>query len=161
MKEGRTKKETIRIRMVEKCKKIRRMASSGMLHRMALVRTDVSEELSASFIRVIRSGEQGTTPAVTGNRHTAKHYSTRTRQRVNHCPQMECLSFRSFCPPVLCSPHNTSSPPAFVDTPDLAVPATHVRAETRGYAVRPVAQKETASLVTQTCRTKLSLCLTA
>jgi hypothetical protein len=30
------------------------MASSGMLRRMALVRTDVSEELSASFIRKTR-----------------------------------------------------------------------------------------------------------
>jgi hypothetical protein len=30
------------------------MASSGMLRRVALVRTDVSEELSASFIRVTR-----------------------------------------------------------------------------------------------------------
>jgi hypothetical protein len=37
------------------------MASSGMLHRVALVRTDVSEELSASFIRVTRIGELGTT----------------------------------------------------------------------------------------------------
>jgi hypothetical protein len=31
------------------------MASSGMLHRVALVRTDVSEELSASFISVVPS----------------------------------------------------------------------------------------------------------
>jgi hypothetical protein len=31
------------------------MASSGMLRRVTLVRTDVSEELSASFIRVIRA----------------------------------------------------------------------------------------------------------
>jgi hypothetical protein len=30
------------------------MMSSGMLRRVALVRTDVSEELSASFIRVTR-----------------------------------------------------------------------------------------------------------
>jgi hypothetical protein len=37
------------------------MASSGMLRRVTLVRTDVSEELSASFIRVIRIGELGTT----------------------------------------------------------------------------------------------------
>jgi hypothetical protein len=37
------------------------MASSGMLRRVALVRTDVSEELSASIIRVTRIGELGTT----------------------------------------------------------------------------------------------------
>jgi hypothetical protein len=43
------------------------MASSGMLRRMALVRTDVSEELSVSFIRVTRIGELGTTLAVTSN----------------------------------------------------------------------------------------------
>jgi hypothetical protein len=36
------------------------MASSGMLRRVALVRIDVSEELSASFIRVTRIGELGT-----------------------------------------------------------------------------------------------------
>jgi hypothetical protein len=42
------------------------MESSGMLRRVALVRTDVSEDLSASFIRVTRIGELGTL-AVTGN----------------------------------------------------------------------------------------------
>jgi hypothetical protein len=36
------------------------MMSSGMLRRVALVRTDVSEELSASYIRVPRIGELGT-----------------------------------------------------------------------------------------------------
>jgi hypothetical protein len=41
-----------------------------MLRRVALVRTDVSEELSASFIRATRIGELGTTLAVTSNRHT-------------------------------------------------------------------------------------------
>jgi hypothetical protein len=35
--------------------------SSGMLRRVTLVRTDVSEEPSASFIRVTRFGELGTT----------------------------------------------------------------------------------------------------
>jgi hypothetical protein len=35
------------------------MASSGMLHRVALVRTDVSEELTSSFISVTRIGELG------------------------------------------------------------------------------------------------------
>jgi hypothetical protein len=36
------------------------MASSGMLRRVAVVRTDVSEKLSASISRVIRTGELGT-----------------------------------------------------------------------------------------------------
>jgi hypothetical protein len=36
------------------------MASSGMLRRVALVRTDVSEEPSASFIWVTRISELGT-----------------------------------------------------------------------------------------------------
>jgi hypothetical protein len=39
-----------------------------MLRRVVLVRTDVSEELSASFTRVTRIGELGTTLAVTSNR---------------------------------------------------------------------------------------------
>jgi hypothetical protein len=41
--------------------------SSGMLRRMALVRTGVSEELSASFIRVTRIVELGITLAVTSS----------------------------------------------------------------------------------------------
>jgi hypothetical protein len=43
------------------------MVSSGMLRHVALVRTDVSEDLSASFIRGTRIGELGTTLAVTSN----------------------------------------------------------------------------------------------
>jgi hypothetical protein len=41
-----------------------------MLCRVALVRTNISEELSASFNRVTRIGELGTTLAVTNNLHT-------------------------------------------------------------------------------------------
>jgi hypothetical protein len=43
------------------------MTSFGMLRRADLVRTDVSEELGASFIRVTRICELGTTLAVTNN----------------------------------------------------------------------------------------------
>jgi hypothetical protein len=43
-----------------------------MLWRVALVRIDVSEELSSSFIRVTRIGELGTTLAVTSDRRTVR-----------------------------------------------------------------------------------------
>jgi hypothetical protein len=43
------------------------MVSSGMLRRVVLVGTDVSEKLGASIIRVTRIGELGTL-AVTSNR---------------------------------------------------------------------------------------------
>jgi hypothetical protein len=49
-----------------------KMVASGMLRRVVLVRTDVSEELSAYFIRVTRIDELGTTLAVTSNRHTLR-----------------------------------------------------------------------------------------
>jgi hypothetical protein len=42
-----------------------RMASTGMLRRVALVITDVLEEYIASIIRVARIGELGTTLTVT------------------------------------------------------------------------------------------------
>jgi hypothetical protein len=48
------------------------MVSSRMLRDMALVRTDVSEELSASLIRVTRIGELGTTLALTSFRRTLR-----------------------------------------------------------------------------------------
>jgi hypothetical protein len=43
-----------------------------MLGRVALERTDVSEELSASFIKVTRIGELGKTLAATSNRRTQR-----------------------------------------------------------------------------------------
>jgi hypothetical protein len=45
------------------------MASSGMLRRVALIRTNVSEELSAPISMVTKIGELGTL-AVTNNRRT-------------------------------------------------------------------------------------------
>jgi hypothetical protein len=43
-----------------------------MLHRVTLIRTDVSEEPIASIIRVTNIGELGTTLTVTSNRSTLR-----------------------------------------------------------------------------------------
>jgi hypothetical protein len=43
-----------------------------MLRRVVLVRTDVMEELSTSFIRITRIGELGTTISATTNRRTLR-----------------------------------------------------------------------------------------
>jgi hypothetical protein len=51
------------------------MASSRMLRHVAVVRTDVSEELNTSFIRVT-IGELGTTLAVTSNRCMLCEFTT-------------------------------------------------------------------------------------
>jgi hypothetical protein len=48
------------------------MVSSGMLRRVVVVRTEVSEEHSASFIRVTRIDELGTTLAATSNRRSVE-----------------------------------------------------------------------------------------
>jgi hypothetical protein len=59
------------------------MVSSEMLRRVVLVRTNVSEELSASLIRMTRIGEIGTTLAVTSNR--------RTLRRNTKCQVLTCM----------------------------------------------------------------------
>jgi hypothetical protein len=46
--------------------------SSGMLRRVALVRTDITEEPIASFIRVTRISELRTILAATGDRRTLR-----------------------------------------------------------------------------------------
>jgi hypothetical protein len=51
------------------------MVSSGMFRSVALVRTDDSEEPSASFIRVTIIGELGSTQAATSNRRTLRRSS--------------------------------------------------------------------------------------
>jgi hypothetical protein len=47
-----------------------------MLHRVALVKIDFSEELSASIIRVTRIGELGTTLSLSSNRRTHPYRTT-------------------------------------------------------------------------------------
>jgi hypothetical protein len=53
------------------------MGSSGMLRRVPLVRTDLSEELSASIIKVTRIGDLRTL-AVTSNRRDVGSYKSHT-----------------------------------------------------------------------------------
>jgi hypothetical protein len=52
------------------------MVSSGLLRRVALVRIDVSEEPGASFIRVTKIGELGTTLAVASNHESFEEISS-------------------------------------------------------------------------------------
>jgi hypothetical protein len=61
------------------------MASSGMLRRVAFVRTDVSRELSASIIRVTRIGELRITLAVTSNRRTLRRYTKSVLTTAARC----------------------------------------------------------------------------
>jgi hypothetical protein len=58
-----------------------------MLRRVALVRTEVSEEHSASFIRVTRIGEVETTLSVTSNRRTLSSYLTGDTLRLHYRAQ--------------------------------------------------------------------------
>jgi hypothetical protein len=65
------------------------MVSSGVLHRVALVRTDVSQELSASLIRATRIGELGTTLAVTSNRRILRRNTTWSASVVSYCSRSQ------------------------------------------------------------------------
>jgi hypothetical protein len=72
------------------------MVSSGMLRRGVLARTDVSEELSASFIRVTRIGELGTTLALTCTRRPLYISSPRASFAINN---KVCTYFTDSCHP--------------------------------------------------------------
>jgi hypothetical protein len=62
------------------------MVSSGMLRNVTLVRAYVSEGPSASFIRVTRIGELGTTLAVTSNRRTLRSVRLPPKRRFLQDP---------------------------------------------------------------------------
>jgi hypothetical protein len=70
------------------------MGSSGILRRVSLVRTDVSEELSASFIRVTRINELGKTLATTSNRNTLR------RNTKKYIHKQENIKIRSKVIPI-------------------------------------------------------------
>jgi hypothetical protein len=65
-----------------------------MLRREALVITDFSKELSASFIRVTRIDELGTTLAVSSNRHTLRRHPSIV---INSSITSQHASVASYC----------------------------------------------------------------
>jgi hypothetical protein len=68
------------------------MSSSGMLHRVALVRTDVSEESAASIFRVEIIRELGTKLAATGTLNKSVQFSTLSSNIAR-----DSLQFGSVC----------------------------------------------------------------
>jgi hypothetical protein len=68
-----------------------------MLHRVALVRIDVSEELSASFIRVTRIGELGTTlPKFVRNVDSYKSHTVTSQKIFFRVTALETSNLTNF-----------------------------------------------------------------
>jgi hypothetical protein len=63
-----------------------------MLRRVAVVRNEVSEELSASFIRVTRIGEMGRTIAVTSDWRTLRRNKNLKSYKILETKRNELLS---------------------------------------------------------------------
>jgi hypothetical protein len=75
----------------------KRMASSGMLRRVALVRTDVSDELSASFIRVTRIVVPSSQILVTLMKEALSSSQTSALTRATWCNIPEDAILHSHC----------------------------------------------------------------
>jgi hypothetical protein len=110
------------------------MASSGMLCHVALVRIDVSEELSASFIRVIKIGELGTTLAVTSNRRMLQRntISSQSASVASYC--WRCSYFTDSCS----SETSVLTRATWHNIPEGAIPHGHRHENLKSYKCRNV-----------------------
>jgi hypothetical protein len=90
------------------------MPSSGILYHVALVRTDVSEQLSASIIRVTRTGELGTVSHNYPLIHAAKFLVPSLPSLVTLI--MEALSSSEMSVLARATRHNTQKKAFFIDT---------------------------------------------
>jgi hypothetical protein len=110
------------------------MASAGMLRRVALVRTDVSEELSTSFIRVKIIGELRTKLALTIDGCTLRRNTRRflvTSSVVPTSPTLLALimeALRSFETSVLTRATRRN-------TPEHAILHSHRRENLKSYII--------------------------
>jgi hypothetical protein len=103
-----------------------------MLRRFALVRTDVSEEHSASIIRVTRTGELGTTLKVISNRHTLLV----TANLVSILPILVTLmmeAIRSSESQFLQEPHGVKIPEHGINIPEHGINHNHRRENLKSY----------------------------
>jgi hypothetical protein len=89
-----------------------------MLCCVALVRTDVSEEFSASIIMVTRIGELGTTLAVTNNRSTSLQHASLADSPIFVTLMMEAIRL---------SETSVLTRAALRNMPEEGIPETQVR----------------------------------
>jgi hypothetical protein len=96
------------------------MVSSGLLRRVALVGTDVSEEPGTSFIRVTKIGELGTTKAATSNRRTLRRNSKLIedleQQQISQLPIGGKIGETSYAKRLMCLQRDVIPVLPFTDT---------------------------------------------
>jgi hypothetical protein len=99
--------------------------SSGMLRCVTLVRTDVSEELSASFIRMTRIGELGTTSAVAGNRLKLRYFFFKSEDECVESISRHGSNWNTGCGPN-CIIRSKSNFTSSHESTDCTTDSTHI-----------------------------------